>query len=186
MVNVTLEGTVRKRTEVVSYETNKGGKYFSFYLFEDAESNIRLTAFNKCAESLFAFVNNNEYVQIANIQIKERCYQNVKEIQGFLTPTSCVSKIASKDNAAIATIYTPIIKLGNTKGIIDVCGMILQRQEVEKIMKDGTMRSMPVITLRDTTAQVDVTFWEHGDKITQIAEEELLKTSLALESVICK
>lgn len=59
---VSLEDTVQKRTNLISYNTNKGGTYFVFYLFESAGSKIHLTAFNKCAETLFPLIYNNEYI----------------------------------------------------------------------------------------------------------------------------
>ncbi len=61
MIDVTLQGTMKKCTHLIPYTKNKDGKYFAFYLFESAESQIRLTAFNKSTETLFSSIKNNEY-----------------------------------------------------------------------------------------------------------------------------
>lgn len=184
MVNVTLQGTVKKLTDLLSYTRNKGGKYFAFYLHENAESSIRLSAYNQCAEKSLPLLKNDDFVRITKISVRESEFNNVKEMQGSLTPYTTITKIDDPVDF-IPTAFIPLGKVADIKrSFIDVLGIIIGVQfDVERIMKDGSIKNITVVTLKDSTAQVDVTFWDHAEKIKNISTENLFQTCIALENV---
>lgn len=158
MINVTLEGHVRKLSEIRSYTKNKGGKYCCFYLYENDNSNtnIRLSAYNQCCEKLHPLLKNNETIRITKINVRKNEFNNVRELQGTMTSQSTITKIDGPVNYILT--YTPFIALSKATGSVDVVGIIIDIQSnIEKVMKDGDIKYVTIVTLKDNTAQVSVT-----------------------------
>ena len=89
--------------------------------------------------------------------------------------------ISEIENINTSVKYTPLAVLKtSTMTIIDIIGRIVELRTEERILKDGNVKSILILTIRDTDAHIDVTLWEHTDTITKIPEKELPSTVVAL------
>jgi len=49
-------------------------------------------------------------------------------------------------------------------------GRIVNYQPVERIMKDGNIKNVLIVTLMDERVHIDAMFWDHHNIITMIAK----------------
>jgi hypothetical protein len=128
------------------------------------------------------YVKVNEYVCVTKLQIKEKEFNVVKELQGTLTPQLTVAPLKGGSRVC-KPVYTIIAKVSEAQSnSVDVVGMIVDiHLDVERIMSDGVTKSVTLATIQDKTTQIDVTFWEHSEKISEIPAEQWSVTSIALE-----
>ena len=177
MMNIQIQGTVRRKSTL---SESKNGKYFSFCLYDSDNHSLRVVAFKLAAEKLYNTFENDKTYQISKVSVRENRFKDNVELQVALTTDVTVTFIHSEVVSSIA--YTPLSTLNTlpNKTAVDVIGRIVDVNLTERIMKDGAVKTVAIVTIMDHEVHVDITFWEHINVITDIPPDDCSLTVISI------
>ena len=176
MINVVIEGTVPRKS---SLSQGKNSKYFSFYLYDAEGHFVRVVAFKLAAEKLFDKFEEQKTYEISKVSVRENRFNNQTELQIVLTTDVVVTL---KPNIVRSINFMPLSTLKDTKQtVVDVIGRIINVNETDRVLKDGTVKTVVIVSIMDEHVHVDVTFWEHVSLITAISEEERNSSVISIQ-----
>lgn len=163
--------------------TKAVGKHFSFYLLDAPNSQIRIVAFKAAAEKFFSVIQDNKSFEICKVAVKDNTFNNVRTLQITLTTDAIITEIKDSDKDVTQNSFhtrSAIIDVMKVKGFVDIVGRIENTFKTDRIMANGEVKTVMIVTLRDKSAYIDATFWEHIDDVEHISPDEV--TILLIES----
>lgn len=179
MINVTIEGTVKRKIELLNMKT-AGDKYFTMYLCDDDNNQIRLIAYKNAETELHSKFECGKYYSIKQVAIKDHTYNGKAGLQVTLPKNLLFSEI-QRDKE---TVYQGISNIKAEKGtFVNVIGRAVSYYETPRIMKNGTEKSVLILTIMDDKNMIDLTLWNtcHAEMIKAINEEELTSFIIAIQ-----
>ncbi|VDO15484.1 unnamed protein product, partial [Brugia timori] len=156
--NVTIEGVIQNKS-ALSPMKRKGDWYF-FYLQDGKGESIRVAAFGEPATDTFQKITNGDTVRLTKMNIQENVYNSQRRLQAVMSKGSEV--IIATKALQIQTKYTNIKDLSGKEDIVNVRGLVLNvRADTRMISSTNAIKDVCIVSIKDETGSIDVTFWDH-------------------------
>lgn len=169
MINVVVEGIVRRKSGL---NEKNNSKHFNFVLFQE-DANIRFVAFKQAATKFYPIIENGKRYRFSKVAVTQNAFNGSTVLQIVLTTTVNVEALLDADDRDTVpfTSFRDINKL-KSYDYVNVIGRISSFLESERILKNGEIKQVIIMTICDGSACIDLTFWDHLDTVRAITSED--------------